>query len=216
MKKWLLQLTCLFLPILCHAQDTIFRKSNTPLIVRVLEISKDEVSYRQFFNPNNVVYKIASSNVLKIVYENGKEESRFQISQKTAAVVTNDLASEKFVVEDKHISYHNADITHKEAFKIMMKRDAKQNPDELNDALITAEGKKNGQIAFNIAAPVCAVGGLYLARRNYYTPKDAVKAKAFIISGLGLCVTSIVIGQIYKAQKNKAIRKAALAYNSDL
>ena len=208
---------CLFmlLRLLTYCQDTIFTKSSQSLLVKVLEISKTEVSYKVFYNPDGVIYKIANEQISRIVYENGIEESKFQITQKTTAVPKN-YNPEAFVIEGKHLSYHNNDISHNNAFKMMLKRDVQQNSDDLNEALLNAESKKNGQIAFNILAPLCGVGGLYLVRKNYYGPHDAPKAKAFILSGIGLCVTSIVIAQIYKSAKNKHIRKAAALYNNEI
>jgi len=197
-----------------YSQDTIFVNRREPLLVKVLEISKTEVSYKVFYNPDGIVYTLKNEDVIRIVYENGKEESRFQLRQKTtmAPIPKPDL----FSIEEKHISYKNADITHKDAFKLMMKRGTQNNSDDLNEALLTAEGKKNGQIAFTVLAPVFVVSGLYLARRTYYGPTDQLKAKTFILSGLGLGITSFITAQIYKSVKNKHIRKAALLYNKEI
>lgn len=203
-------IVCCFLPVAVFAQDTIYSATSGKLLVKVLEISKEEVSYKRFYNPDGIIYRIACADVQKIVYENGKAETRFAMDQKTGTET-----GAPFTLERKQILYENRYISSVEAYKIMMKRDPHQNSDELNEVLLLAEGKKTGQISFNIAAPVCAIGGLYLARRNYYTPKDAPKARAFVISGIGLCVTSIIVAQIFKAQKNKAIRKAALLYNQE-
>ncbi len=197
------------------SQDTIFVKNRESLLVRVLEISKTEVSYKIFYNPDGIIYKLKNEDIQRIIYENGKEESRFQIAQKTNAnpqAVTPPL----FIIEENHISYNNADILHKDALKIMMKRNPQSNSDELNEALLKVEGKKNGQIAFTILAPVCVVGGLYFARRTYYGPADQFKAKAIILSGVGLGITSFITAQIYKSVKNKHIRKAALLYNKEI
>lgn len=202
---------CCSVPLTAIAQDTIYTASSEKLLVKVLEISKDDISYKRYYNPDGIIYHIACSGVKKIIYENGREENRFIIEQKTTT-----QQAVLFSMEGKQILYQNRYISTMQAYKIMMKRDPHDNSEELNETLLLAEGKKTGQISFNIAAPVCAVGGLYLARRNYYNPNDAPKARAFVISGIGLCVTSIVVAQIFKAQKNKAIRKAALLYNKEL
>ncbi len=199
-----------------EAQDTIFTKSTEPLLVRVLEISKTEVSYKFYFNPDGVIHKIANSQIEKIVYENGKIESRFQLIQKTEGNVTSKFKPGMFIIEDNHISIDNRDITHKEAFKIMLKRDPQVNTDELNMLLLNAEGKRNAQIGFTIAGPVCLVGGLYMGRRNYYGPADKPKLKAFVLTGLSLFVVSEITALIYKSVKNKQIRKAALLYDKEV
>lgn len=204
-------LTC---SISVKAQDTIFISSDQFLLVRVLEISSTEVTYKNFFNPDGILRRLNNNQIEKIVYENGKTEPQFQIKEKTTGAVNQ---SQLFVVEGKHIALNNIDITHKEAFKIMRKKDYQTNSDELNSALVDAESKRNGQIAFNILAPTAMVGGIYFARRNRYNdPREKLIAKTYFISGISVCVVSIIVAQIYKSIKNKHIRKAALLYNEEL
>ena len=200
----------------CFCQDTIFTKAQGQLYVRVLEISNTEVTYKNYFNPDGVIHSIVSSQVIKITYENGKEESKFQLAQKTNSSASNALKKSQFVIEGKHLSLNNEDITHKAALKLMMKRDSQSNSDDLNEALLNAEDKKNKQIAFTILAPVCVVGGFYMARRNYYGPQDKGTAQIFILSGLTLGATSFVLSRVYKSIKNNYIRKAAALYNAEL
>lgn len=196
------------------SQDTIFTSVPQTLLVRVLEISSSEVSYKNFYNPDGIIRKISNEQVVKIIYENGKEESRFQLKQKTSG---SKPVSELFVVEGKHIALNNVDITHKAAFKMMMKKDPYTNSDELNEALINADSKRNGQIAFNIIAPTSAVAGVYFASRHRYNDKrEKTIAKTLLISGASACIVSIITAQIYKSIKNKHIRKAALLYNKDI
>lgn len=196
------------------AQDTIFSKNQQPLLVRVLEISETEVSYKNFYNPDGVIRKIKSEQVLNIVYENGKTESRFQLKQKTMGSIP---VSELFIIEGKHIALNNKDITHKEAFKIMLKKDPQTNSEDFNGALVDVDSKRNGQIAFNIIAPIGFIGGIYFARQHRYNlPNEKLKAKAYFISGLSVCIISIITAQIYKSVKNRNIRKAALLYNTEI
>jgi hypothetical protein len=196
------------------SQDTIFTNVPETLLVRVLEISSTDVTYKNFYNPDGIIRKLNNEQIVKIVYENGKEESRFQLKQKTTGAKP---FSELFVVEGKHIALNNIDITHKAAYKIMMKKDPQTNSDELNEALIMADSKRNGQIAFNIIAPTTAIAGIYFARQHRYNdPKERLKAKTYFISGLSACVVSIITAQIYKSIKNKYIRKSALLYNTNI
>ena len=204
----------LFLIVDSKAQDTIFTKAKEQLYVRVLEISNNEVKYKNYFNPDGVVHSIINSQIIKIIYENGKTEPRFRSTQ-TPSVAATIVKPPLFIIEDKHLSMNNEDIKHKMVLKLMMKRNSQLNSGDLNEALLNAEGKKNGQIALAILGPVCAVGGLYVASRNYYGPNDKPKAQAFILSGFALGITSEVVSQVYKAIKNKHIRKAALLYNDE-
>lgn len=196
------------------SQDTLFTNVPETLLVRVLEISSTETSYKNYYNPDGLIRKINNDQIAKIVYENGKEESRFQLKQKTMGAKP---FSELFVVEGKHIALNNTDITHKAAYKIMMKKDPQTNSEELNEALVSADSKRNGQIAFNIIAPASVIAGIYLARQHRYNdPTERLKAKTYFISGLSACVISLVTAQVYKSIKNKHIRKAALLYNTDV
>ena len=202
------------------AQDTIFTKTQEPLLVRVLEISKIEVSYKNFYNPDGIIYKIGNSEIVKIIYENGKEESRFQLTQKTDANPVVTLNSQQFVIEGHHISINNTDISYREAFKIMLKRDAHLNSDALNDCLLNAEGKKNGQLGFIIVSPLCFIGGVYFGykhAKNYYYGKQSItEGKEIFLTGAALAVITATTALIYKSLKNKQIRKAALLYNQEL
>ncbi len=200
--------------ISAFAQDTIFTNTSQTLLVRVLEITKTEVTYKNFYNPDGIIRSISNEQIAKIIYENGKEESKFQLKQKTSGATS---PLNLFVVDGKHIAINNADISHKAAYKIMMKRDVQLNSEELNGALVDADSKRNGQIAFNIIAPVSAVGGVYFARQHRYNdPRQKMILRTFLISGFSVCVVSIVTAQIYKSIKNKHIRKAALLYNTDI
>lgn len=204
----------IFLSATFIAQDTIFTNTSESLIVRVLEISKTDVTYKNFHNPDGVIRKLNNEQIIKIVYENGKEESKFQLKQKTSGSA---LQSTLFVIEEKHIALNNIDISHKKAFKIMMKEQPQLNSEELNGALVDADSKKNGQIAFTVLAPTFAVSGIYFASRHRYNdPTEKMKAKAYLISGASACLISIIAIQIYRSLKNKHIRKAALLYNNEI
>jgi hypothetical protein len=197
------------------SQDSLFVKESETLLVRVLEISATEVSYKFYFNPDGVIHKLANSRVEKIVYENGMVESRFQLAKKTTAIV-NGYKPGTFIIDDNHISIDSCDITHKQAFKIMLKRDPQVNSDELNTLLLDAEGKKNAQLGFTVAGPVLFLGSSYLGIRRYYGPADKQNLRNFVLTGLGLFVASEVTAMIYKAAKQKKIRKAARLYNKEI
>ncbi len=212
--KYFILLGLLLVKSNCFSQDTIFTATPEILLVRVLEISSTDVAYKNFYNPDGIIRKINNEQVTKIVYENGVIESRFQLKQKTSGSVS---PLKLFVIEGKHIALNNIDISHKEAFKIMLKKDPQSNSEELNEELVIADNKRNGQIAFNIAAPACALAGVYLARQHRYNDvKERMKATTYFVSGLSACVVSIVAAQIYKSIKNKHIRKAALLYNKEI
>lgn len=200
-----------------RAQDTIFRVTGDPLLVRVLEISEKDVKYKNFYNPDGVIRVIGNPEISRIVYENGKEEPRFK---------ANALASPNgapgayqpalFVLDGRHIAYKNEDITPKAAFKIMMLRDPQKNSDDLNNMLVRVQGNKTGQVAFIVLSPVCLLGGAYIARYNLYGPNDYAKARRTLLIGFGLCAGTFVTSMIYRSIKNKHIRQAAMLYNNEI
>lgn len=212
MKAWLIFLCCC-LCLLARAQDTIWTVSQNTLLVRVLEISDKEVRYKNFYNPDGVVRTISNGEVLRIVYENGKEEARFKRAPTGLPAASK---PEKFVIEGRHLVYKRNDITPKMAFKIMMQRDPKYNSDELNNMLVNVQGNKTGQVAFIVAAPVCLVGAVLLARNNTYGPNDYPKARKILFTGVGLSAGCFITSMIYKGIKNKHIRQAAALYNNEL
>ena len=196
------------------AQDTILTKTSETLLVRVLEISKEHVTYKNFYNPDGIIRKLNNEQILKIVYENGKTETLFQLKNKTSA---SPLQLSVFVIDGKHIAVNNIDISHKKAFKIMLQNQPQTNSEELIGALVDAESKKNGQVACIVLAPTFAVGGIYFARQHRYNdPTERMKAKVYFISGLSACLVAVITSQIYKSIKNKHIRKAALLYNDEI
>ncbi|MBS1636201.1 MAG: hypothetical protein JST26_09815 [Bacteroidetes bacterium] len=195
------------------AQDTIFTRSQPPLLVRVLEIAENEVRYKNFYNPDGVIRAVKSSDITRIVYENGKTEARFNRPDTGKPVPVVRTGPDVFKLEGRNLLYNNDDITYKAAFKIMLKRDPAKNSDEMNESLINAERNKNRQITFMLLGPACLIGGAYLARYNYYGPNDAPKAKRTLLTGVGLFVGCEAISMICKSVKNKHIRHAAELYN---
>lgn len=210
---WITRSIMLLVLMVCiksiNAQDTIFVKTQKPLLVRVLEVSSTEVRYKNFYNPDGITRVLNYNEIDSITYENGKREQRFLAPK-------NQIKDPFFVIEGNHVSLRNKDLTHMEAFKIMLQKDPQKNSDELNNALLNVESKKNGQLGFIIVSPVCLVGGFYIAKRNYYGPNDLPKFRTILLSGLGLAAGCFITSQVYKAVKNKQIRKAANLYNDEL
>lgn len=56
------------------AQDQLFKKDNTKLLVKVLEIGTAEIKYKMFDNLNGPSYVLNKNEVSIIIYENGKHE----------------------------------------------------------------------------------------------------------------------------------------------
>lgn len=58
-----------------YAQDQIFTNDNSKLLVKITEISPVEVKYKLFSNLNGPVYVLNKSEVVLILYENGRHET---------------------------------------------------------------------------------------------------------------------------------------------
>lgn len=75
MKKCLFLLISLFcLNMALIAQDQLFRKDNTKLMVKIIEVGTEEIKYKLTANPDGPVYTESKSNVIMIVFENGQHE----------------------------------------------------------------------------------------------------------------------------------------------
>jgi hypothetical protein len=73
MKKHLIILLAILSGFL-HAQDQLFKKDNSKILVKVTEISTDEVKYKLFENLGGPTYILQKSEVALIIYEGGRHE----------------------------------------------------------------------------------------------------------------------------------------------
>jgi len=63
------------------AQDTIYDRKNYNILAKVIEITKSDIKYRRFDNPNGPIYNISKSEVSYIKYENGLMEDYRNIAE---------------------------------------------------------------------------------------------------------------------------------------
>lgn len=56
------------------AQDQLFKKDNTKLLVKIIEISPDEIIYKMYDNQEGPLHKESKGNVSLIIYQNGSHE----------------------------------------------------------------------------------------------------------------------------------------------
>lgn len=76
MKKILLLITLyLASSIICIAQDIITLKNGSDVLAIVTEVGIDEIRYKLFDNQNGPLHILSKSEVFRITYENGKQES---------------------------------------------------------------------------------------------------------------------------------------------
>jgi hypothetical protein len=74
MKKHLLCLALSGCFVMLQAQDQLFRNDNSKLLVKITEISPDEIKYRLYDHLTGPVYVLQKKEVAMIIYENGNHE----------------------------------------------------------------------------------------------------------------------------------------------
>lgn len=73
--KIIFLLVSVFLSARLFSQDQIFKKDNTKLEVKVLEVNPNEVKYKLKSNPDGPLYVISKSDIAVIIYANGEHET---------------------------------------------------------------------------------------------------------------------------------------------
>lgn len=72
--KYIFSLSIFFCAYVLNAQDIIYKKDNTKIEAKILEINQSEVRYKMFANPDGPLYIMYKSDVVKIEYPNGQVE----------------------------------------------------------------------------------------------------------------------------------------------
>lgn len=60
---------------LVNAQDQLFKKDNSKLLIKIVEVNPDEIKYRAFDNQDGPTYSESKANVSMIIYEDGSHET---------------------------------------------------------------------------------------------------------------------------------------------
>lgn len=72
--KILLLIISVSFSLFLKAQDTLFKTDGSKLIVKVIEITKEQIKYKSFSNLDGPTYIIDKKEISKIVYQNGSTE----------------------------------------------------------------------------------------------------------------------------------------------
>lgn len=112
----------LLISLLClgsglKAQDQLFRKDNTRLQVKIIEIGPEEIKYKLTANPDGPVYSEGRANVILIIFANGQHELITPGTPPAAAATSTVITTTSIIdVIDppisradslKYYSYHN-------------------------------------------------------------------------------------------------------------
>lgn len=93
MKRFLLFLAALVIAGVSYAQDVIVQKDGTTIQAKVLKVNQSEVEYKMFNNQNGPTYKISTTGLQSINYENGSKDS-FVTPNYNPNIVTNETATQ--------------------------------------------------------------------------------------------------------------------------
>jgi hypothetical protein len=74
MKKHKLIFLFAILTFISKSQDQLFKKDNTKILVKIIEIGPEELKYKLHDNLNGPTYVVAKSEVSLIIYESGQHE----------------------------------------------------------------------------------------------------------------------------------------------
>lgn len=105
-------LTFIFISILSNAQDRMYYKNGNSEDVKVLEIGKDDISFKKYANLEGPIYHELKSAIDKIVYVNGTTEN-FTTAKESVSVskmqsVSTDVSKNKELEETKFAFKKNA------------------------------------------------------------------------------------------------------------
>lgn len=74
MKKLTLLGMLIMLAFIGKTQDQLYKKDNTKLLVKITEVSPDEIKYKLSNNLSGPTYVVSKSEVTLLIYENGQHE----------------------------------------------------------------------------------------------------------------------------------------------
>ena len=114
MKKLLLILLCL--PIIGFGQDRIILMDSTEILSRVLEVNEKNIRYRKYTNLEGPIYSKLKTEIDKIIYTNGEEDS---FSKARAQLANAELLKELKDWEDRQEGKAQLDKNEEEYFMVV-------------------------------------------------------------------------------------------------
>lgn len=113
MKKLLLT-TCICLAGLAYSQDQLFKKDNSKIEAKILEINQTEIKYKLFNYQDGPTIIISKNDVAMIIYQNGTHEvfntkAEMPISSPNVVIVNknNSVETEKKMEEEKLAKFND-------------------------------------------------------------------------------------------------------------
>ncbi len=104
MKKYIYLLLIVFSSNISNAQDIIMKRNNDELKAKIIEITDENIKYKDFDYQDGPTRNIKVSEVFMILYENGKRE-KFNVTQsQTQEEAVEDVISKNEIPENKVVT----------------------------------------------------------------------------------------------------------------
>lgn len=100
----LILLVIIFNTTLSFSQDIITTKAGEDILAKILEISKTEIKFKKYDNPDGPLFTLLKSDVLMIRYENGSKDI-FTEDPKSNAVSPPNFSSPNLNTQDNKLFY---------------------------------------------------------------------------------------------------------------
>lgn len=184
MKKVFSMLMLLCLTMTVVAQDIVVKKDGTTIKAKVTEVSRTEIKYKRFDNPNGPVYTISVAELLAINYENGNTESFDGATQSTVSTATNG----------------ERNLTDSQLVGLYKNQNAKPQK-VITEKYLYTKGVKQRKIGYIIGgASILAGGALVCCGISGH--------EEFVVTGSCLTGTGLIVGTIFVVKGQSKINKS--------
>ncbi|MDR2971071.1 MAG: hypothetical protein LBU83_03995 [Bacteroidales bacterium] len=213
MNKFLIFLTFItMLGFNAMAQDVILKQDSSEINVKVIEITDQQIKYKEFDFQDGPIRNINISDVSMITYENGRKEV---FNKQTSTPTT----PQKIYYEQPQKSYTMSSNNLKKEFDRIGDNDdkmlaffKKNNFERYYNAFESACGQRNaGRILLALGIPITAGGILFVAINS--NERDKNMTAGYVLMGVGEVLTIVSIpvsasaGARKRAIKNDFARK---------
>ncbi len=202
------------------AQDTICFKNQGLLSAKILEVTKDQISYKHTSDSSGFIYKADKNRIAYIKYRNGMVDTIKAVQQapvKTPVIEANyiEIHDEKLVYQGKRLSDHKLkflidNCTNQHAKDTLKKEFAIMKMHERNQKVIAPLGLLTGFAVVVATAPILREPDRF---GFDYSPETWRIAFAGIVSGAVIRIASHVFSKISQNKRKRKRNDIAELYN---
>ena len=224
MKKFI-SLLFIFFYFIVSAQDTLYKRNSTEIIVaKVVEINTTEIKYKRFDMLDGPMFIVDKNQIAKIKYAVGSEEV-FNVHTPKTIVNYNPISTNSSeIIEpygNKGVYLYKAKKTSvRNAFDIIEYRNNTWKNREISTLIYESKKQKRNQYLFgfsSIGVGVAAYIGIFATATNSYNYQNSV-SNALGVAALGALgvVATQVISYNCKLSHIKFANKAVDVYNKNI